>query len=181
MVWTSPMTAVAHTAFPAASFNTHVRDNLLETEPAKATAAGGFMVTTAANAITMRTPQSNTTAASQTTTSTSFADLATIGPIVTITTGTSAFVIISARMSNNTANSNTVMGFAVSGATTIAANSGDDCLWFEDDGTSATGRASTVSFITNLNAGSNTFTAKYLVQTPSTGTFSDRSLAVIPF
>jgi hypothetical protein len=37
VVWTAPMTAVAHTAFPATSFNTYVRDNLLESAPAKAT------------------------------------------------------------------------------------------------------------------------------------------------
>lgn len=39
MAWTAPMTASANGTLTAAQFNTHVRDNLLETETAKATAA----------------------------------------------------------------------------------------------------------------------------------------------
>lgn len=39
MAWTAPLTAALNGTLTAAQFNTHVRDNLLETEAAKATAA----------------------------------------------------------------------------------------------------------------------------------------------
>jgi hypothetical protein len=45
------MTAVTNATFTAAQFNTHVRDNLLETAPAKATAADRFILTDGANAV----------------------------------------------------------------------------------------------------------------------------------
>ena len=54
MAWTAPMTAVANAVFTAAQFNTHVRDNLLETAPAKATTTGGYFVATGTNTIVQR-------------------------------------------------------------------------------------------------------------------------------
>jgi hypothetical protein len=51
MAWTAPGTAVGNTLLTAAFWNTHVRDNLLETAPAKATAAGQLFQATAPNAI----------------------------------------------------------------------------------------------------------------------------------
>lgn len=45
------MTAVSGAAFTAAQFNTHVRDNLLETAPAKATTANGLFVATGLHSI----------------------------------------------------------------------------------------------------------------------------------
>lgn len=49
------MTAVASTAFTAAQFNTHVRDNLNETAPAKATTSGRLIVTAGPNSIAEQT------------------------------------------------------------------------------------------------------------------------------
>ena len=54
MAWSAPMTAVSGSVLTAAQFNTYVRDNLNETAPAKATAAGQIFVSTAANAIAAR-------------------------------------------------------------------------------------------------------------------------------
>lgn len=51
MAWTAPATAVANTFLTAAFWNTQVRDNLLETAPAKAAVAGDTFYATAANAI----------------------------------------------------------------------------------------------------------------------------------
>lgn len=51
MAWSAPATAVANTFLTAAFWNTQVRDNLLETAPAKAAAAGDSFYATAANAI----------------------------------------------------------------------------------------------------------------------------------
>jgi hypothetical protein len=109
------MTAVAGSTFSAAQFNQYVRDNLNETAPAKATAAGQFFVATGANAIAARTPTSATVATSETTTSTSYADLATVGPAATVTTGVAAMVFIKSGIDKNTANIGTFMSFAVSG------------------------------------------------------------------
>ncbi|GII42264.1 hypothetical protein [Planotetraspora phitsanulokensis] len=46
MAWSAPMTAVANSIFTTAAFNQYVRDNLLETAPAKATTGSRLIVTT---------------------------------------------------------------------------------------------------------------------------------------
>lgn len=51
MSWTAPRTWVTGEVVTAALMNTHVRDNMLETAPAKAAAAGDTFYATAANAI----------------------------------------------------------------------------------------------------------------------------------
>lgn len=180
MAWVSPMTAVANTPFTAAQFNTHVRDNLLETAPAKATTAGRIMVTTGPNAIAERVIGSDTVITAQTTTSTTWTDLGTIGPQVTLTTGTTAIVILTALMSNNTAGSNAQMSVAVSGASSIAANT-DNALIAESSQAGDLYQMSAAFPITGLTAGTNTFTCKYQVGISGTGTFQRRRLIVLPF
>lgn len=111
---------------------------------------------------------------SETTTSTTYADLATAGPAVTATIGASgkALVIPSAILSN--AGGLALMSFAVSGATTVAAT---------DDTTARSGAVSVASampvLVTGLTPGSNTFTAKYRANT-ATASFERRRLTVIP-
>jgi len=51
MGWTAPRTWTTSELVTAAIMNTHVRDNLLETAPAKVTAAGDIVYATAANAL----------------------------------------------------------------------------------------------------------------------------------
>lgn len=51
MAWTSPRTWVALEVLTAALLNTHLRDNLLETAPAKVTTQGDLTYATAANAL----------------------------------------------------------------------------------------------------------------------------------
>lgn len=155
-----------------------VRDNFAETAPAKATTAGSLFVATGSNAIAQRTIGSTFTAATENTTNTSYVDLATAGPAVTVTTGTSAIVMWSAHMWNDTAGSRPYMSYAVSGATTIAA--GDAIAYAHD--VSAAGRiigASRIMMQAGLTGGSNTFTAKYRVSA-NTGTWAQRHLMVIP-
>lgn len=95
----------------------------------------------------------------QTTSSTSYTDLATVGPSVTLTTGTSAIVLFGANI-NDTGNlgNNSIVSVAVSGATTIAAS--DSWMAF---GTEFGGnwQISQGYKFTGLTAGSNTFTCKY--------------------
>src|SRR5947208_15531095 len=58
---------------------------------------------------------------SETTTSATYADLTTVGPQVSLTTGAKAIVFARAYLTNTTAATDTFVGVSVSGATTIAA------------------------------------------------------------
>lgn len=123
--------------------------------------------------------QGATVLTSQTTSSGTLGDLATVGPSVTIDTGTSALVSVSCFAFNTVGAGNTAfMCPAVSGSSTIAAST--------DKGTRTTfwtGNASvTMSaffLFTGLTAGSNTFTAKYSTD-GSTISFGNRYIVVIP-
>ena len=117
-----------------------------------------------------------TVATSQTTTSTSYTDLATSGPAVTLTTGTKALVIITCASANTDINRTCLMSYAVSGATTIAASDSVASV-NQNSGQTSTMRYSLAS-VPTLTAGSNTFTAKYAVNA-GTGTFWDREIFVI--
>lgn len=168
------MTAVANTAFTAAQFNLHVRDNLNETAPAKATTAGRIFVATGANSIAERAIETSIINTQETTTSTTFADLTTAGPAVTLTTGTQAIIVLTANLRTTVTDAIALMAFAISGATTVAATE-EDCLCNESNEIM---QASMVTFPRDLTAGSNTFTAKYRVSA-GTGTFLRRRLTVI--
>lgn len=116
----------------------------------------------------------NSVATSQTTTSTTYVDLATVGPTVTLTTRTLALVIVTAFLENSAGTNDSRMSFAISGATTLAAS---DLTALRHVGTSGA-RMSTVALVA-LTAGSNVFTAKYKVS-GGTGTFVNRDLIVVP-
>jgi hypothetical protein len=169
------MTAVSNSVFTAAQFNQHVRDNLNETAPAKATQAGSHFVGTSLNAIAERISDEDIVATSQSTASTSYTDLATVGPSVTVTTGPWALVSIYNANLHSTGGASALMSYAVSGATTIAASDNMSI------GTATTvgSRAGATFLITTLTPGSNTFTCKYRVGS-GTGTFVDRRIAVFP-
>ena len=107
-----------------------------------------------------------TIATEESTTSTSYTDLATAGPAVTLTTGTKALVIISTAFLRNDNNStSSFISVDVSGATTVAAADSKALLL----STTSTGNSRpelgyTFAYIaTGLTAGSNTFTCKYRV------------------
>lgn len=182
MAWTTPMTAVAG-AFSAAQWNTYVRDNLNMTEAAVATSGTSqWFVSTAANTIGIRNISSNSVLTEELTTSTSFTNLTTSGPSVTITTGTKAIVMVSCRSGNMTASQYCKMSYAVSGATTIAATENWGAIT-SNPFAALTGdnlRSTGVANLVTLTAGSNTFTAKYSV-TAGTGRFACRYLAVWSF
>lgn len=184
MAWSAPMTAVAGGVVLAADFNKYVRDNLLATEAALASTVGGFFVSTGTNAIAERVFTTAVVDANETTTSTSYTNLATVGPTVTVTTGTKALVVHGGRIGANTNTAgapSTKMSWAVSGATTVAASDNYACGTVH----ASAGANSEVIYgsrwwlITGLNAGSNTFQAKYAVSS-GTGSFMFRSLHVLP-
>lgn len=123
-------------------------------------------------------PSSDVLATLETTTSTTYTDLATVNrPAVALVTGTAAIVVMSAYITGSSVGNGNFMAFAVSGATTIAA-SDSTSLEFQAS-TGGAQQCSAVFPITNLTAGANTFTAKYRV-VAGTGTFQNRNLTVWP-
>lgn len=149
-----------------------------ETAPGVATATGRLIVTDGANSIAERVPTAGYVGTSQSTTSTSFTDLTTSGPSVTVTTGTAALVIISATLQNSNAGSTSYIGVDVSGASTIAAAQ-TKALILESAIADQPVQCSYVYLETGLTAGSNTFKLEYQVS-GSTGTFLRRRLIVVP-
>jgi len=121
----------------------------------------------------------NYVSATESTTSTSYTNLTTAGPAVTVTTGTKALVIVSAKIFNGTNNNSlqAFMTYAVSGATTTAAA---DTWALAASGIQSTGYQFKMSLasVATLTAGSNVFTAKYRA-TSGTSEFGDRSIFVI--
>lgn len=117
--------------------------------------------------------------ANESTTSTAFADLATVGPTVTTTIGPSgrALVMIGGRSSNSSAGLLAIIGFAVSGASTRAA---DDALalLYTPPVANNVHQAVHAFVLTGLTPGATTFTAKYRVSA-GTGSFSARNLTVV--
>ncbi len=178
MAWRAPRTWVASEDVTAAIQNAHIRDNFNETAPGIASAAGRLIVTDAANSIVERIPTTATVGTSETTSGTNYTDLATAGPAVTATTGTQVLVIITVDMANDTANDDTAMSYAISGATTQAASNNNMVRLDASDADRFVTMSSV--FLETVTAGSNTFTAKYRV-TGNTGTFLRRYITVIPF
>lgn len=118
---------------------------------------------------------------SETTTSSSFTDLATPGPAVTVTIGANglALVILACQCSNGTISDYAVMGFAASGANTIAASLQRALV--NKAAAAADDKAMSWSYLaTGLSSGSTTFTAKYEIVTGGTATFVNRYISVIP-
>lgn len=181
MAWTSPMTAVANAILTAAQWNAHVRDNLLETAPAKATTAGALFVSTGLNAIAQRIPASNRVATDQATSSPTYTNLTTPGPAVTATTGSQALVIVSCRMSVQNPSAPGFMAAAVSGATTRAAQDAEAFMGMSNSFDAVIHAGSRVTLMTGLTPGANTFTAVYKSGTSSASSaFREREIAVIP-
>lgn len=126
MVWTPPMTAVNGDPFSAAEYNTHIRDNLLETMPAQAvlptrsvTQGGGrrWFMTDTKNRIRARAWHNDRFSSLAGTTSSSYTDLI-AGPILPldgvpgIRTSGRALVYLSSSISIFSARTTGYMSFA---------------------------------------------------------------------
>lgn len=119
-----------------------------------------------------------TVATSQTTTSTSYTDLATAGPAVTVTTGTKALVSIGVQMGTGTTGGAIAMGFGITGSTTVAA-ADSFATAIDTCGANFINPGALTMIVTGLTAGSNTFTGKYKTQGATTGTFRFRWITVV--
>lgn len=176
MAWTAPKTWTANATLTAAELNAHLRDNFNELLPGKASRGSEWWSVAGTNKMVGRVFKSTVTGRSEGTSSTSYTDLATDGPEVTLVTGPSAFVFIRCALQNSTANAGINMSYAISGATTSAAA---DNRSIQLDGILAGEywRMGAVSYV-SLTPGENTFTAKYKVGSGN-GIFSARFLAVL--
>ena len=147
--------------------------------------ASATLVRTAANTWTVTgtsgppNSASSTVDTEQTTTSTSYTDLATAGPAVTLTTGTKALVIVTAYFYNANANQEAAISYAVSGATTLAASDSFKLYHYSNQYPNLVSQMSYATIRTGLTAGSNTFTLKYRISGVSTGYFRFRNISVI--
>lgn len=128
------------------------------------------------------TPESATVATNQTTTSSTFTDLATTGPAVTLETG--AKVIVDVSCDCDAVGTAVIgwMGFAVSGATTIAASANSSLKLTVSSGAGWPVSGSRRIYLSTLTPGTNVFTAKYLdyVGGGTGAKFFDRSITVTP-
>lgn len=138
-------------------FNTNLRDNLNY----------------------LRSSATTTVATSQTTTSTSYGDLATVGPAVTVTTDVQAIVFLYTFMAQSSSSDGGWTGFAISGATTLAASDAQAINFFSPTPIAPLTYSGTF-LVTGLTAGSNTFTMKYKSYFGGGATFSSRRISVMP-
>ena len=118
------------------------------------------------------------TNSAQTTTSTTYVDLATVTS-VTVITGTSALCIWHSAAANAANNAGVYVSVAVSGATTVAAS--DTIANYTQTPSSSLGIYFPIHsghIFTGLTAGSNTFTIKYRTGS-GTATFDTRGIQVV--
>ena len=177
MAWSTPVTAVAGVKLTAAQWNASVRDNLLETAPAKATTAGRHIVTSGPLQIAERAILDDIINTTGTRTSTSYGNLTGggTGPTVTVTTGPALMVFMNARMEpSNTAAVWT--SFAISGATSDSAIDERALLL---QGVGGDSQRMGCTSLNAVNAGSNTVQMQYKASTGGELTCQDRRLVVM--
>lgn len=140
-----------------------------------------MLVRNAAGAWVTITPVSATIATEQTFSTTSYGNLGTTGPQVTVTTGTKALLIMHAEIYASVATSDGFISIDVTGATTLAAIDANGVR--QTTGNDTTGgdwmTAQRTFLLTGLTAGSNTFTLKYKAEVGGTIHFRNRDLTVI--
>lgn len=180
MAWTAPRTWVTSEVVSASTMNTHVRDNLLETAPAKATSTGGIIYGAGTNTVVERAVNNDSENTSEGTSSSTYTNLATVGPSVSsITTGTKVLVIVSARVTSTSAGCRPSMSYQVSGASSISAT--EEYGFQNEINASGDFRQGSHAAVIGLTAGSNTFIAKYAsLGGTGTATFHYRKISVLP-
>jgi hypothetical protein len=174
------MTAISGTPYTAAQFN-GFRDAMLETAVSRAQTVGGYYVTAGMNQLAERVPESSfvNPGTPDTTTSTSYTDLDnTGGPVVSVITGTTAWVAMYASIQNTNAVAS-FMSYRIDGATTQEPLDSQS-IQLTNGNLDSGQRIGAVIFNTSLTPGLNTFTAQYRVSS-GLGRFAVRTLAIFPF
>lgn len=127
----------------------------------------------------MKDPTSATDPTGGSTTSTTFTGTGFATLAVTVTTGTSAIVVLTGTLSNAVANQVARMGYVVSGASTVAADTTKALILGGVAGVQNAGSFTAVE--TGLTAGSNVFTVKYNSSNgASSASFTALKLTVVP-
>lgn len=124
---------------------------------------------------------SNTVTASESTGSTSYANLSTTGPAVTVTIGENGLLLVgwSATINGTTSNAAAAMAPEITGTNTVAASDSISIIQRNHADTDQTERWSGTHLYTGLNTGSTTVTAKYRASA-GTPTFVNRTLWAVP-
>lgn len=181
MAWSAPQTWVPGLVH-SAEMNLELRDNMLEqaAQLAILSRPNRLVVSSGLNSIDIREWKQatvDTAGVGETTTSTTFTDLATVGPSVNISSGTRAMVWITCQVTNNTVNKEAYASWGVSGATTSAAIDARSII--HQPATAGRYIRTTVCSIIALTAGTNIFTMKYRTDaTGGTASFTRRSIVV---
>lgn len=152
-----------------------IRDNINETAPAKAIVGSWplHFTSSATNTVAAREIKDQTVSDQESTTSTSYTDLSTNGPAVTLTTGAFALCFPASRVLN-TSGGVAYASFLITGAT--VGDSVTDGRGVANQGTDDL-RAASVQLMATT-PGSNIFTMKYRVSS-ATGTFQSRRFCVM--
>lgn len=159
----------------------NIKDNKLNTNDSVITANITNAAVTASKLATGA--QTAYVATNESTTSTTYADLATTTDSVTVTIGANGLALVSiycGQIYNNTNGSRSLASFAISGATTQAA-ADNYSIMILSTGVNTPQIGIGATFLLNgLAAGSTTFKMKYKIVTASTGSFTDRRISVVP-
>lgn len=163
MGWTAPSGHVFATSevVTAAVLNTYVKDNLIDLD----------------RRTTITTQE---VATDESTASGGYGALATAGPAVTVTIGSTGLALVSlyAQAYSTTVGAGVHMSVVVSGATTLAASDGWAVKFMSPSAAEGPAYGATILF-SGLTAGSNTFTCQYRGGV-GTAHFLNRRLGVTP-
>lgn len=120
-------------------------------------------------------------ATSQGTSSTSFTDLSTVGPAVTVDIGDNGLALVTmyAQMTQSNNTGSALFTVALSGANTVAADSSIQ-VRYQAFANNAISHGGNTVLLTGLTPGSTTFTMKYAAATTGTATFANRKISVVP-
>lgn len=183
MAWTTLPTYTDGNVLTAAQLLA-IAANINETFAAKATTAGQYVASTAANTLAARSPSGVGVSTVDTVTSTSYgAGVGTSGPATAaMATGSVVAVSISARLQHATATAESWASFAITGGTPVAA-SDNFALMYNSPLANSAMRAGAILMVNGLTPGNNTFTMQYRTSTSAGGgtTMSNRQLAVHPY
>lgn len=188
MAWTAPITFVPETVLTASQLNIHIRDNLNEMAPAKASTPNSIFVTTARHQIREQHPKFDYISNSETTTSNEYTDLKEVGPEVETYVTFGALVTLTVGMLNSVVDGFSIAAFQVRKPPEddgvdyeeVHAPTDERSIVFEVVTASQDRGASYTTFIGVPEPGMYSFLMKYRV-TAGTGTFLRRYLMVIPF
>lgn len=124
----------------------------------------------------------STVATSETTASTSYVDLATAGPSVTVTIGVNGLCLIGfkASVSNSLANDLVSVSFVASGTNTIAIGTQPYEIQYQAYANGAVGWPSATFLLTGLSIGLTTFKLQYKAVVGGTATILNRNIWALP-